>query len=91
MTTRPADDLKSYAERAAEVRARKPVEEFVAALTEMPGQVPTTHLFHRGDHTQPKAAIEPGGLTILDSASAETARNRPPCRRPAGGWRSPNG
>ena len=41
-----ADDLKDYAARAAAVRQMKPVEEFVQALTEVPGQVPTTYLFH---------------------------------------------
>ncbi len=63
-----ADDLKSYADRAAAVRATKPVEQFVHALTEIPGRVPVTHLFHRGDHDQPKQAVEPGGLVILDAA-----------------------
>src|SRR5262249_45117084 len=34
---------------------------------ELPGQVPTTPLFHRGDPDQPKEAVAPGGLTILAS------------------------
>jgi hypothetical protein len=63
-----AEDLKQYASRAAAVRATKPVEEYIRALTEVPGQVPTTFLFSRGDHSQPKQALSPGDLTILDRA-----------------------
>lgn len=38
-------------------------------LTEVPGQVPVTHLFARGDHQQPRQAVVPGELTILNSAA----------------------
>ena len=62
-----ADDLKKYAARAAEIRSTKPVEEFVRASSEVPGNVPTTYLFHRGDHEQPKQALTPAGLTVLDT------------------------
>ncbi|HKI32036.1 MAG TPA: PSD1 and planctomycete cytochrome C domain-containing protein [Gemmataceae bacterium] len=63
-----AEDLKGYAERAGAVRAAKPVEDFVPVLCEVPGQVPATYLFGRGDPAQRKGTVEPGGLTILDSA-----------------------
>ena len=66
-------------DRAAAVRATKPVEEHVRALTEIPGQVPTTFLFSRGDHSQPKQAVLPGDLTILDRAHA----TRIPAKDPA--------
>jgi mono/diheme cytochrome c family protein len=61
-----ADELKSFAARAAAVRATKPAEDFIRALTEVPGQVPATYLFHRGDNTQPRQALPPGELTVLD-------------------------
>jgi mono/diheme cytochrome c family protein len=61
-----ADELKQYADRADALRATKPVEEFVMALTEVPGKVPTTFLFHRGDHEQPKQALAPAGLSVLE-------------------------
>jgi hypothetical protein len=61
-----ADELKKMAAEAAQVRAKKPVEEFVRTLTETPGQVPPTHLHHRGDPDQPKQVVPPGGLTVLD-------------------------
>jgi mono/diheme cytochrome c family protein len=64
-----AADLKKIADRAAAFRSTKPVEEFVRALTEVPGQVPPTYLFYRGDHTQPKQAVAPGELTVLASSS----------------------
>lgn len=62
-----ADELKKMADAAAEVRKKKPVEQFVRALTEAPGKVPTTFLFHRGDPDQPKGAVPPGGLSVLDA------------------------
>jgi hypothetical protein len=72
-----AADLKTYTDRAAAIRATKPVEEFVRALTEVPGAVPATYLFHRGDHKQPRQAVPPGELTVLEAgqASAIPARN----------------
>ena len=60
-----AAELKKLAEEAAKVRATKPIEDFVRALSEIPGQVPQTFLFHRGDHEQPKEAVLPGGLMIF--------------------------
>lgn len=59
-----AEQLKKLDAEIAEIRARKPVEEFVQALTERPGRIPDTHLFHRGDHQQPKQKVLPSDLTI---------------------------
>lgn len=61
-----AKELKEDDARAAEVRKRKPVEEFISSLTEVPGQVPATVLFYRGDPDQPKQAVMPGDLSVLD-------------------------
>ncbi|OWK37856.1 DUF1553 domain-containing protein [Fimbriiglobus ruber] len=58
--------LKKLADEAAAVRAKKPKEEFIRALTEEPGKVPPTVLFHRGDPDQPKQALQPGTLAVLD-------------------------
>ncbi len=60
-----ADELKDLAAKAKAVRDQKPQSEFVRALTETPGQVPATFLFHRGDHEQPKQQLAPAALTIL--------------------------
>lgn len=64
--TKHAADLKTMADAAAAVRARKPKEEFVQALTEpVSATVPVTYIFHRGDPDQPKKAVTPGDLTVL--------------------------
>ena len=60
-----ANDLKAIAAKAARLRATKPTEEFVRALTEIPGKIPATHFFFRGDPKQPKQTLTPGGLTVL--------------------------
>src|SRR5690606_2463270 len=60
-----ADDLKQDADRIAALRAQKPAEQFIRALTETPGQVPETKLFHRGDHRQPKQSVQPAAPTVL--------------------------
>jgi hypothetical protein len=63
-----ADDLKAMDTKIAEIRGRKPPEDFVSVLTEPANKIPVTYLFHRGDHKQPKDAIQPGGLSVLGSA-----------------------
>ena len=60
-----AEELKKLTDAATAIRAKKPVEEFVRTLTEEPGQVPNTVLFHRGDPDQPKQTLPPGALSIL--------------------------
>ncbi len=59
-----ADELKKFDARIAEIQAKKPFQDFVPVLDEVPGQVSPTVLFHRGDHRQPKNEIGPGGLTV---------------------------
>ncbi|WP_339911835.1 PSD1 and planctomycete cytochrome C domain-containing protein [Symmachiella dynata] len=60
-----ADELKKMSAEAAKIRATKPKEEFVRILSERPGQVPSTHLFYRGEYAQPKQALAPAGLTVI--------------------------
>src|SRR6266404_1832457 len=60
-----ADDLKAIDAKSAEIRARKPPEDFISVLTEPSDKVPVTYRFHRGDPKQPKEAIHPGVLTVL--------------------------
>ena len=86
-----ADDLKKEREKIAAVRAKKPVEEFVSVLDEIPGVVPETKIFHRGDHRQP--ASPPGHSRRPDHRLARPGRgSRPAARDPrvgrprAGGW-----
>src|SRR5436190_18942650 len=49
----------------ASLRAQKPAPESIRALTEVPGKVPPTHLFDRGDFLSPRDAIAPGTLAVL--------------------------
>src|SRR6185436_11669736 len=63
-----ADELKAMDAKIAEIRGRKPPEDFISVLTEPAGKVPVTYLFHRGDPKQPKDAIPPGGLSVLAPA-----------------------
>lgn len=65
--SKAAADLKKMADEAAKLRGKKPHEEFVRVLTEVPGRKPATFLFHRGDPDQPKGQVPPAGLTVLDS------------------------
>jgi hypothetical protein len=81
-----AKDLASYASRAAKLRATKPVEDFIDALTEAPGCVPRTFLFNRGDPEQPRQAVAPGGLTVLAGLDLGAIPEKDP-KRPTTGRR----
>lgn len=64
-----ADELKEIAAEATKIRDTKTVEDFIRATTEVAGKVSPTHLFYRGNHSQPREIVAPGGLSILDSLS----------------------
>jgi len=65
-----ADELKKLDEQIAAVRAEKPVEHFIRPLTEVPGQIPVTRLFHRGDPAQPQHEVAPGDLLVCSAEAA---------------------
>jgi mono/diheme cytochrome c family protein len=75
-----ADDLKSDNAKLAAKRALKPVEDYVSVLDELPGNVPATKIFYRGDHRQPTIPVRPGDLTI---AGAEGSRYEVPEKDPS--------
>ena len=64
-----ADELEKMAAAAKKLRTTKPKENFVRALLESPGRLPTTRLFYRGDHEQPKQELAPAGLTVVSLTS----------------------
>jgi len=66
---------------ATKLRATKPLEGTIMALTEVKGRVPETKLFHRGDHDQPKQTLTPGELTVLAGPEIEPFK---PAVAPAG-------
>ncbi|MEX2114709.1 MAG: PSD1 and planctomycete cytochrome C domain-containing protein [Pirellulales bacterium] len=49
-------------------RNQRPPDDNVACLTEVPGHLPPTLLFARGDFNQPRAEIAPGELAVLNRA-----------------------
>ena len=60
-----ADELKAMQAKIDAKRAERPVEGFVAVMAEVPGRVPVTKLFHRGDSRQPTGPdLAPADLTI---------------------------
>jgi hypothetical protein len=59
--------ITKMAADAAAVRAKKPKEDFVHALTETPGSLPKTFVFHRGQFTQPKQEVQPGEPLVMAS------------------------
>jgi hypothetical protein len=65
---RVAQFNKQWDERIAEIRSLRPKEDFVPSLTEVPGQIPATHLLYRGEVNQPKQELKPGELSILAAA-----------------------
>lgn len=65
------DEVLAKTAEAEKLRATKPPEGFVMALTEIKGAVPVTKLFNRGDHDQPKQAVTPGELSVLAQPEVE--------------------
>jgi hypothetical protein len=68
--------LKAEEKRLDELLATRLFEDGIRALTEMPGSAPVTRLFHRGDPRQPRQAIRPGGLTVLNRQGLPLVRSR---------------
>lgn len=67
-----AEELRKYDAQMAEMRAKKPAEPFIAMLNEVPGNVPVTQLFYRGDYRQPREDVTPGPLSILAAHTQAT-------------------
>jgi hypothetical protein len=57
---------KRYEDLKAAILVKRPADNFLAVLSEVPNQTPTTFLFFRGDHNAPRDPIMPGGLSILN-------------------------
>lgn len=75
-----AEDRTKEQAKVAAKRAEKPVEDFVSMLDEVPGVLPTTKIFHRGDHRQPTKPVRPGDLSI---AAPEGSRYEIPDKDPS--------
>ena len=82
-----AEDLKKFDTKIAEIRATKPVEEFVRALVEPAGEPPVTRLFHRGDHAQPLEELAPAGLSVVSADGTRREFPKKSADRPTSGRR----
>ncbi len=56
---------KKFEELSAAAKSKRPVDNFIACLTEVPGQKPMTYRFSRGDPQQPRDEVPPGELSVL--------------------------
>jgi hypothetical protein len=68
---------KEFDAKQKELQARRPAEDFVPCLTEVPGKIPQTFVFYRGDIQQPKEAVEPGELSVLNDCDDESKIQNP--------------
>jgi len=56
---------KKYDDLTAELNGQRPPEDFAHCLTEVPGAMPATRVFARGDFNQPREEVAPAELSIL--------------------------
>ena len=55
---------KKWDELTEATSKKRPADNYVLCLTEVPGQIPPTKLFARGDFNQPRQEVAPGELGI---------------------------
>ncbi len=82
-----AEELKKIDAAIAAIAAKKPFQDFIPILNEIPGELPPTFLFHRGDHRQPKDEIAPGGLTVCAAPGERLEIAPDDAERPTSGRR----
>lgn len=68
---------KQWEEKTEAAQKKMPAADFVQCLTEVPGQIPVTKLFARGDFNVPKQEVTPGELSILDGNGFRIASDDP--------------
>ncbi|MCC6492903.1 MAG: DUF1553 domain-containing protein [Pirellulales bacterium] len=59
---------KKWDDRSEAVQKRMPADDFVRCLTEVPGQIPATQLFARGNFNTPKQEVAPAELAVLNDS-----------------------
>jgi len=68
---------KKWDELTAAKQRERPADDNVQCLTEVPGQIPATKLFFRGDLAQPRDEVQPGELSVLAAAGAQIPSDDP--------------
>jgi hypothetical protein len=58
---------KKWDELTEATRKKRPEDNYVLCLTEVPGQVPPTKLFARGDFNQPRQEVAAGELAVINA------------------------
>jgi mono/diheme cytochrome c family protein len=58
-------EIAEFDKKIGEIQKDRPVEQFLRPLTEVPGEVPKSVLFKRGDYRTPSHEISPGVLSVL--------------------------
>ena len=76
--------MDQFGKQIADQRAIRPADDFAHCLTEVPGKIPPTFLFFRGEITQPKQEVAPGELAVLhapyrdrEGAASSVSEGRP--------------
>ncbi len=59
-----------FKEEREAAEAERPAARFVSCTAEVPGQVPVTHVFYRGDINEPREEVTPAELSVLTSLEA---------------------
>ena len=59
---------KNWDEKTEATRQKRPADDNVQCLTEVPGLIPATKLFARGDFNQPRQDVLPGELAVLNAS-----------------------
>jgi Protein of unknown function (DUF1553)/Protein of unknown function (DUF1549)/Planctomycete cytochrome C len=62
-----SDHDKKFEDLIAVARSKRPPDNFIAVLDEVPNHKPVTFRFARGDMQQPRETILPGDLSVLPS------------------------
>lgn len=68
---------KKWDAKTAETKEKRPADELVMCLNEVPGKIPVTRLFSRGDYQQPREEVPPGELSVLADESTVIPVNNP--------------
>jgi hypothetical protein len=63
-----AEHNKKFDAMIAAAKAKRPADNFIACLTEVPGHKPVTYRFSRGDPQQPRDEVAPGELSVLPAS-----------------------
>ncbi len=66
---RIADHNKKFEELLSAAKTKRPPDNFIACLTEVPGNKPVTYRFSRGDLQQPRDEVAAGDLSVLPPCS----------------------